>query len=71
MSRARFYIGGQVMGLILTEYKDIPECCYLKKRRAGDETYYCCDISDHLCEREYNDTECEEYNNYLKEVNNG
>ena len=56
------------MGLILTEYKEIPECYYLKKRRAGDEIYYWCELSDHPCEHEYNDAECEEYNEYLAEL---
>ncbi len=46
------------------------ECPYLKKRPAGDEVYYWCDLSDHPCEREYNDSVCEEYNDFLKEVDN-
>ena len=44
-----------------------PRCPYLKKRQAGNEAYYWCDLSDHPCEREYNDADCEEYNDFLKE----
>lgn len=44
-----------------------PECPYLRKRSAGDEIYYWCDLSDHTCEREYNDSDCIEYNEFIKE----
>ena len=47
-----------------------PECHYLKKRPAGDETYYWCDLSDHPCMREYGGNECEEYNEFLEEQKN-
>lgn len=45
-----------------------PECYYLRKRPAGNEVYYWCDLSDHPCVLEYNGTSCEEYNDYLKEL---
>ena len=44
------------------------ECYYLKKRPAGDEVYYWCDLDDHPCGVEYNDEECEEYNDQIKEL---
>ena len=46
------------------------ECYYLKKRPAGDEVYYWCDLDDHPCSKEYNDEECEEYNDQIKEEEN-
>ena len=45
----------------------LEECYYLKKRPAGDEVYYWCDLDDHPCSKEYNDEECEEYNDQIKE----
>ena len=44
-----------------------PECPSLRKKAAGDETYYFCDINDHPCLVEYHDDECEEYNDFLME----
>ena len=55
----------------MTMTAEKPECDYLKKRRAGDEIYYWCDLSDHPCEVEYNDTECDYYNEFLKEKEDG
>ena len=49
----------------------LEECYYLKKRPAGDEVYYWCDLDDHPCSKEYNDEECEEYNDQIKEEQNG
>ena len=45
----------------------IMDCPNLKKRPAGDEVYYWCDLSDHPCMVEYNGEECEEYMEILKE----
>ena len=42
-------------------------CPNLKVRRAGDECYYWCELCDHPCSREYNDEECEEYTDTIKE----
>jgi len=47
---------------------NLEPCYYLKARQAGDEVYYWCELSDHPCQREYNNEECEEYNEYLKEA---
>ena len=44
------------------------ECPELRKVRAGDEAYYWCNLSDHPCMREYDDVECEEYNDIMKET---
>ena len=65
------------MGLILTEYKDI-DCQYYRPPKyyvdpETDKDYEgsaWCDLSDKYCLVEYGD-ECEEYNEYLKEVKNG
>ena len=46
----------------------LEECYYLKKRCAGDEVYYWCDLSGAACGVEYNDEECEEYNDQIKEI---
>ena len=43
-------------------------CDYLKKRPAGDEVYYWCDLSDHPCTVEYDDGECEEHADFVAEL---
>ena len=43
-------------------------CPELKAVRAGDETYYWCNLSDHLCVVEYGDeNDCEDWNDIKKE----
>lgn len=44
-----------------------PECPYLRKKVAGDESYMWCDLVDKWCLLE-GDNRCEEYDNYLKEL---
>lgn len=46
-------------------------CYYWRARRAGDKVYYWCELSGHPCMMEYGDSECEEYNDFLKEVQDG
>ena len=43
-------------------------CPNLRVRQAGDESFYWCDLCDHPCEREYHNTECEEYNDYIRKT---
>jgi len=45
------------------------ECPELKKIQAGDEAYYWCNLSDHPCMREYDNVECEVYNDFMEEMN--
>ena len=45
------------------------ECPYLKRLRADDEVLYWCEF-DHPCIVEYNGEQCEEYNDFLKEIEN-
>ena len=44
-----------------------PECPHLRRRSAGDEVYYHCDLVDKWCLLE-GDNVCEEYEKFLKEV---
>ncbi|KKN64725.1 hypothetical protein LCGC14_0488570 [marine sediment metagenome] len=47
--------------------RSFERCPELRVVRAGDEAYYWCNLSDHACEVEYNNSECEDYNEWLKE----
>ena len=45
------------------------ECPELRKKSAGDEIYYWCDLMGHTCILMYSDGEmCEEYEEFLKEL---
>jgi len=55
--------------MILTKYQD-KECPEVRHKRAGDETYDICDLNGKRCLIEHG-YECEYYNDYLKEVENG
>jgi len=48
--------------------RNLERCHYLTKRAAGDETYYFCDLNDHPCDLEYNSERCEEYEDFLQEL---
>ena len=50
----------------MIKYKE--DCHYLKKTLAGDEVYYWCDLDDHPCGKEYNDEECEEHADFVREL---
>lgn len=45
----------------------LSRCQYLKKKPAGDEIYYWCNLSDHPCTVEYDNGECAEYDDIKKE----
>ena len=42
-------------------------CPNLRRKLAGDEIYYFCDLNDRPCLIEYGTDRCEEYEDILKE----
>ena len=50
--------------------RNLEPCPNLIKSRAGDEVYYFCDLNDHPCDFEYHGNKCEEYEDFLRDLDN-